>query len=308
MQIRLYPTVIFGRASQFLAATSMANTSSSGSGSNATGGAATGLHTAEAENRKKAAEIVQDILDHFELPRVPVPDFPPAADPQPPAHTGANVTAPQLPVAKGSNSSIGSGGSSTTHDANPLAISSGAQARADARDMAAATLQTFDEMVETDGALAQQREAFLAFWSLAAAAHPVPACRAGAAALLSSLPEWWPKGAGEGWRPPAALQAHAICGQEIAREHGAEQRYYSCQGSRDDTRGYTCGMWMLLHAMSVGYALMMPKRLTLGRLDAALCTTCIQMLCVLQPSAALISPKSCLPLRRVAVHAHPQVP
>ena len=266
LKIDLYPTVIFGRASQFLAAMA-ANSSSAGDN-------ATGLHTAAAENRKKAKEIVQDILDYFELPHVDIPEFPTAEHPQPPAHAHANVTAPTLPVLSG-NGSAGAGGgapqlqggdgqrgnavagalNAAAQIAAPLVATGGQQAaRADPRDMAAATLQTFHEMVETDGKLASQREAFLAFWTLASGTHPVPACRAGATALLAALPDWWPKGAGEAWRPPEAMQEHQICGPEVHNEHGVEQPFFTCTGSQEGTRGYTCGMWMLLHSMAVGRA------------------------------------------------------
>jgi hypothetical protein len=48
------------------------------------------------------------------------------------------------------------------------------------RDVVAATLQTYREMLEGTGDLYTKRDAFQAFWSLVSEAHPVEGCRLGA--------------------------------------------------------------------------------------------------------------------------------
>ena len=126
---------------------------------------------------------------------------------------------------------------------------------ADPRDITSATVQTYREMLEADAQLPAQRAPFVRFWTLAAQAHPVPACRAGAATLVAGLSAWWPPRAGEHWQPPEAMLSHAVCGSVAGGEGGgAEPAYHSCRGSRADSRGYTCGLWMLLHSLSVGCA------------------------------------------------------
>ena len=56
------------------------------------------------------------------------------------------------------------------------------------------------------------------------------------------------------WEAPAEMREFAICmGRQQASSSGG-QVYYACRGSVPDTRGYTCGLWMLLHSLSVGCA------------------------------------------------------
>jgi hypothetical protein len=51
----------------------------------------------------------------------------------------------------------------------------------------------YEEMVGADGALHEQREPFIKFWTLLKRSHPVQACRAGARTMLANLDTWWPK-------------------------------------------------------------------------------------------------------------------
>jgi len=93
--------------------------------------------------------------------------------------------------------------------------------------------------------LHRHRESFLDLWTLVAEAHPSGACRAGASELLLNLDIWWPPGAGALWSPSQDMRDLRVCGD-------APRGYVQCRGSRPDSRGFTCGLWMLLHALSAG--------------------------------------------------------
>lgn len=67
--------------------------------------------------------------------------------------------------------------------------------------------------------------------------------------LLQDMHIWWPDGADQLWKPPPEMRTLAICRGAVSPEH-----YRSCLGSRPDTRGYTCGLWMLLHSLAAGCA------------------------------------------------------
>lgn len=116
-------------------------------------------------------------------------------------------------------------------------------------------------MCEADADLWAQREAFIAFWSLVRTGHPAQRCRWGAAGLFRKLKAWWPEGAGPEWTPPREMLALDICGPDGGTPAAASgaglppRQYYSCRGSTPATRGYTCGLWMLLHSLAAGCAL-----------------------------------------------------
>jgi hypothetical protein len=108
-------------------------------------------------------------------------------------------------------------------------------ARMDFGDAELATVLAF-EFAVTGGLLTQPRRADFASWlSLLAVAHPVPACKAGAAALADALPEAWP----EGGDAPARLGRFRPCGVDRRRP-----AWGACAGSSADTRGYSCGVWV----------------------------------------------------------------
>lgn len=45
-----------------------------------------------------------------------------------------------------------------------------------------------------------------------------------------------------------------ICGEE-AGEWSSEREYVACKGSKPDSRGFTCGMWLLFHTAAARWAL-----------------------------------------------------
>ena len=256
MKIQGFPTVIMGTAAQFLTA-------------HKDGPDKSGVHIPVHENAKPTKDIVHDILDYFAIEAIPVPDFPPAQ-----AHAPPNTATPQAKPAQrnktadagaqrrsdsSSNATQGADGTSGNAGKANSALPT-RPVLADARDIVSATLQTYHEMLEADADLPNQRVPFVAFWSLCASSHPVPACRRGARTLLDALPRWWPPAARGGgsvtgsvtWSPPPEMLSHEICGEDERNVLKKAQPYYACVGSVQGSRGYTCGLWMLLHSLSTG--------------------------------------------------------
>lgn len=66
-------------------------------------------------------------------------------------------------------------------------------------------------------------------------------CQQGAEEIQSQLDELWPEGSEE---PDQALKDVPIC------PGSSFQDWRSCKGSQPDSRGYTCGLWQLLHSLA----------------------------------------------------------
>jgi thiol oxidase len=116
-----------------------------------------------------------------------------------------------------------------------------ASARLDLGDAELATLLSFEYAVSGALLTAQRRDDFALWLRLLAAAHPVGACAAGAAALAEALPEAWPPGSDA----PEALKRFRPCGVDRPRP-----AWGACAGSSQGSRGYSCGLWTLLHALA----------------------------------------------------------
>eukprot|EP00892_Ulva_mutabilis_P006182 jgi/Ulvmu1/3936/UM018_0159.1 len=271
MEVKGYPTVMLGKPPQFISAL---HDGLSGSG----------LFVPEHENGKTVEQIVQDIKEHFNIstvqpggeaeqgnatdngvparPDTKTPEQKQDAVPAPPQPQPIPVPAVQPVPSSGVGVPDGSQSAEGTEEEDEVVEEEDdGSARADLRDIIAATVQTYREMCEADSDLWRQRDSFLSFWSLVRAAHPAQQCRWGAAGLVRKLKAWWPQDAGPGWVPPAEMEAFDICGGPAAAAAGAAGRapsgqYVSCRGSTPATRGYTCGLWMLLHSLAAG----MPER------------------------------------------------
>lgn len=90
----------------------------------------------------------------------------------------------------------------------------------------------------------EARQALLDWVGLLAIAHPTPQCRQGAADVRDELDELWPL---EVDGPTGDLKEMAICPGLTFRDGD----WGACKGSIPEMRGYTCGLWQLLHSLSV---------------------------------------------------------
>lgn len=88
------------------------------------------------------------------------------------------------------------------------------------------------------------RRALINWLQLLEKSHYISECRIGAQNAISALELAWPESANE-VQDLGSLQDVDICG--VFKQRG----WSHCKGSYKDSRGYTCGLWMLFHSLSV---------------------------------------------------------
>ena len=98
---------------------------------------------------------------------------------------------------------------------------------------------------------ADQRPPLLAWYGVLARHHPVAACRAGASAVGDAMHAHWPP-ADDG--RPEHFAGISICGADGALQlpkdgtsNFPDDAWQDCRG---ETRGFTCGLWQLFHAVA----------------------------------------------------------
>ncbi|KAJ9548959.1 hypothetical protein OSB04_021502 [Centaurea solstitialis] len=135
-------------------------------------------------------------------------------------------------------------------------------------DVEEATSIAFDIILEHKMIKPDTRATLIKFMQLMVAHHPSRRCRIGSADILVSFDDLYPSNM---W--PASKQEYEndtrhglqgkfdICGKDIPRGY-----WMFCRGSKNDTRGFSCGLWVLLHSLSV--------RVEDGESQMAFTTTC----------------------------------
>jgi thiol oxidase len=152
--------------------------------------------------------------------------------------------------------------------------------RADLLDVAVATARAFGEMTSPALLRPETRPAFFGFVDLLASAHPLRVCVDGARAIVDAFDELWPAEDGDMAGVRARLAEARVCGEGLDAlfaktaptvstsetgkagtnaGSGSQSRddalvrahpWRSCAGSVEGTRGYTCGLWTLLHTLA----------------------------------------------------------
>lgn len=112
-------------------------------------------------------------------------------------------------------------------------------------DVTIATIEMF-EYLQSKTVLTSfaARKALVDWLGLLETSHLVEECASGAGEALRALEASWPV-ALEQIVDLDTFKQVSICGKEQTRP------YVSCAGSTPETRGYTCGLWMLFHSLSV---------------------------------------------------------
>lgn len=119
--------------------------------------------------------------------------------------------------------------------------------------MEEATSAAFDIILRHKMIKVETRASLIKFLQLLVAHHPSRRCRKGGAEILVNFDDLYPskivttnedKGLSE--KAKTALKNFQICGEEVPRGY-----WMFCRGSRNDTRGFSCGLWVLLHSISV---------------------------------------------------------
>ncbi|KAB5538115.1 hypothetical protein DKX38_015648 [Salix brachista] len=121
-------------------------------------------------------------------------------------------------------------------------------------DVEEATAIAFEIIIEHKMIKQHTRVSLIKFLQLLAVHHPSKRCRKGSAEVLVNFddlcpPDMWSpdkqevlsNGKGKGM-----LGNFQVCGKEVPRGY-----WMFCRGSKNDTRGFSCGLWALLHSLSV---------------------------------------------------------
>ena len=148
--------------------------------------------------------------------------------------------------------------------------------RADLLDVAVATARAFGEMTSPALLRPETRPAFFGFVDLLASAHPLRVCADGARAIVDAFDDLWPAEDGDIAGVRARLSSARVCGDGLERlllgispdaqtrtdkQNGSglspdpdaavrDTPWRSCLGTVEGTRGYTCGLWTMFHALA----------------------------------------------------------
>lgn len=115
-------------------------------------------------------------------------------------------------------------------------------------DVEESTTIAFDIILENKMINSDTRTTLIKFLQLVVAHHPSRRCRKGSADILVNFDDLYPSNISsiENDEQTNDLQAFQICGKQVPRGY-----WMFCRGSKNDTRGYSCGLWVLLHSLSV---------------------------------------------------------
>lgn len=112
-------------------------------------------------------------------------------------------------------------------------------------DIIGATIESFEYLKSRPLLKGKSaRKALISWLHLLKASHIDSNCRKGAQSALETLALSWPASADE-IKDLDSFKTVKICGP--IDHHG----WGNCLGSSKDSRGYTCGLWMLFHSLSV---------------------------------------------------------
>eukprot|EP00890_Picochlorum_soloecismus_P003612 jgi/Picsp_1/4251/NSC_01760-R1_quiescin-sulfhydryl oxidase 1 len=125
-------------------------------------------------------------------------------------------------------------------------LSKGGNHSANLDDIIAGTVLSFQYLRSKALLQGKDKRGYLIKWlELLTAAHPVKDCRAGAHDAMQAVLSLWPESS-DSIKDLDSLKKVNICG-----EMDALPAWVGCAGSTVDTRGYTCGLWQVMHALSV---------------------------------------------------------
>lgn len=112
-------------------------------------------------------------------------------------------------------------------------------------DMERSTVEIFDHILSNRALLhgAEQRKGLLDFLTLLSVAHPSTRCQMSAQHLAAKFDELWPQSQAE---PVQEFRKFRMCTNQFKT-----MEWVTCKGSKPDSRGFTCGLWSLMHSMAV---------------------------------------------------------
>ena len=126
---------------------------------------------------------------------------------------------------------------------------------ANVADLERATIEMYAQMTSEAVFVSspEARQAFESFLAFASETHPIETCHRGLTNLLTTLDDKWPKDgrATTGMIRAALTLDVRVCGKPRGEDVTIVPQWVECAGSVAGLRGYTCGVWMLLHSLAV---------------------------------------------------------
>ncbi|KAG8639199.1 sulfhydryl oxidase 2 isoform X1 [Manihot esculenta] len=115
-------------------------------------------------------------------------------------------------------------------------------------DVEEAKAIAFEIIFEHKMIKSENRASVIKFLQLLVAHHPSKRCRKGSAEVLVNFDDLWPPDEKQEIvsNGKSMLGNFQICGKEVPVGH-----WMFCRGSKNDTRGFSCGLWVLVHSLSV---------------------------------------------------------
>ncbi|WCJ33234.1 Sulfhydryl oxidase 1 [Euphorbia peplus] len=115
-------------------------------------------------------------------------------------------------------------------------------------DVEEATAIAFEIIIEHRMMHPETRASLIKFLQLLVPHHPSKRCRKGTAEVLVNFDDFYPPDGKEEAisNGKSELGNFQICGKEVPRGY-----WMFCRGSKNETRGFSCGLWVLLHSLSV---------------------------------------------------------
>ncbi|KAF3584273.1 hypothetical protein F2Q69_00026759 [Brassica cretica] len=118
-------------------------------------------------------------------------------------------------------------------------------------DIEEATEEAFDIILSHKAIKSSETStSVIRFLQLLVPHHPSKRCRKGSAEILLNFDELCPLGECSYGHDSAVenntLRSFHICGKDLPRGY-----YMFCRGSKNETRGFSCGLWIMMHSLSV---------------------------------------------------------
>ncbi|CAA2984257.1 sulfhydryl oxidase 2-like isoform X2 [Olea europaea var. sylvestris] len=113
-------------------------------------------------------------------------------------------------------------------------------------DVEEATSTAFDIILEQKMIKSETRASLMKFLQLLVVHHPSRRCRKGTAEILVDLDDLSANKELASLSQKGVFGNYQICGKEIPRGY-----WMFCRGSKNETRGFSCGLWVLMHSLSV---------------------------------------------------------
>ncbi|KAL3825411.1 hypothetical protein ACJIZ3_021440 [Penstemon smallii] len=114
-------------------------------------------------------------------------------------------------------------------------------------DVEEATSTAFDIILEHKMIKSENRASLVKFFQLLVVHHPSRRCRKGTAEILVDFDDISENKKEAGIvGEKGTFKNYHICGKDVPRGY-----WMFCRGSKNDTRGFSCGLWVLLHSLSV---------------------------------------------------------